>query len=160
MRTTLSLFFAALFVLSVPLAAQQAAGSGDRQTWAAAGLGAGAMSGDGGGIISLELAHQWDEQLLMLAIGGVFDLYDEAVGDLGVLYGRARTGPTFHSFAAVGLAATEGDAGESTIGVPIRLGASWRPVPILGIGIRTLANLNTVGSYVGFALVLEVGDLR
>lgn len=130
-----------------------------RHTWFATGFGAGAMPGNEGGIVTLEAAHQRGDQLFIVAISGVFELFDDSVGDIGVLYGRGRSSGTLHTHWAAGLAFTEGE-GESTIGIPVRLGASWRPAPILGIGIRGLANLNTVGSYAGFAIVLEVGDLR
>lgn len=138
-----------------------------RETWVAGGFGAGTIAGTGGGVLgSLEVAHRWDEHLVMFATTAVFDLSNDSMADLGVLYGRVRSGGSFESSAAVGLAFVESGGctscpiAASTIGIPIRLASSYRPTPILGLGIRAVANLNTEASYVGFAFVIELGDLR
>lgn len=149
-----------LLAVATPVAAQtDATGTRTGQTWVAGGFGAGVSTDEAKAMVSLELAHATGEHLFMFAVGGAFELYGESLGDFGVLYRRSRSSESFHTHAAAGLSVTESDS-ESGVGVPLRLGASWRPVPILGIGVRTLANVSTVGSYVGFAIVLELGDLR
>lgn len=161
-RAVLGLLFG--LALAAPVAAQTEATEAEqveprvRQTWVAGGFGGGFSTEDARGLVSLEVTHVADEQLFMFAAGGVFDFFGDAIGGVEFLYGRARSEGSFHSHAAIGVAFTE-DNTESGVGIPVRLGVSWR-TPVLGIGFRTLANVSTVGSYLGFAVVLEIGDLR
>lgn len=117
----------------------------------------------------------------MLTSGGIFNLFegvspfrdgrdvlDESVAEIGALYGRMRVARAFATFVAFGLAYTEvlpapltpiDQSVAPTLGVPFRLGASWRPTRVFGVGVRAFGNLNLEEPTYGAALAVELGRL-
>jgi len=91
-----------------------------------------------------------------------YELSDIA-GEIGVLYGRASTGQEARQWsAAIGLSFVQLDlAGmglRNVIGVPVGVEGSIN-APNVGIGVRGFANLNSVRSFAGLALMLRLGRL-
>lgn len=87
----------------------------------------------------------------------------EALGELGVLYGRTRSSAWGHYTLAAGLAFTDPGVCNlegcdvSTVGVPLVLDAGFEPTDVLGLGLQLFANVNPEAFYGGLALTLQLG---
>ena len=139
--------------------------------WVTAGVGVGAFGEGGSGIsVTADMTYQRGPHLMVLRVTGLTDLNtrggpDDSVADIGLLYGRAstRTGSSVHFSAAAGLALIEldlpGTIIQHTVGVPIAVEATVN-TPIIGLGLKGIANVNSVQSFAGLFLVLRLGRLR
>ncbi len=89
----------------------------------------------------------------------------DVAGELGILYGRARTGSFGHLSLSAGLSFNGFDQCESSqdqcvgLGVPIVGEAALRLFPVLGLGAQAFANLNSVSSYGGLVVFVQLGWL-
>ena len=140
-------------------------------TWVALGLGAGAFSGETSGVMALEIAHQRGRHLFALWSSIVFEIFDDSVGDVGLLYGRSTVGGAGSASLAAGLSFVEASidcpalfSGEvcdngRTVGVPIVASASWRPARFIGLGVRTFLNINSIDPFFGAVAAIEIGAL-
>lgn len=159
--------------------------------WIGTGLGIGAMfeeevSDDRTGAIAgpLYASYQTGVHVFSLRTAAVTELFGDTAGDLGVLYGRATTGPNGHASFGIGLAAvfvdytpddldlcglfgdpddcSEDGRNESVraVGVPLEVQLFWRPLAFVGLGVYGFANLNPEAPFAGVAFGLQLGDLR
>lgn len=139
------------------------------RVWASLGLGAGGVQDlDAPEAVSLQVTAQWGPHHAMLRGLSMFDFSgisgggpNHEVTELGILYGRTVTSSFAYAAAAAGLARVSSFAGASrgtsrTVGLPvvIEAGLQWR---VFGLGIQGFGNLNTVSSFWGVALLLEIG---
>lgn len=143
------------------------------RSWLSAGAGVAAASKPGGGL-TFDLAYQRQAHLLVLRATGVLtfsggEIHDSA-GEIGLLYGRALSGQkATHAAAAIGLSLVVIDlagplAGpplgtRRTIGIPIAAEVSANRSRV-GFGLKGFANLNSVRSFTGLAVILKFGRLR
>ena len=125
--------------------------------WLALGIGGGAFAdSDAAYSAVVELAYQRGPHLLALRASGVGEIDGSDVVDLGLLYGRATTGRGIgHASIAIGLAYVGADG----FGVPLAADASIR-TSVIGVGLKAFANLNNQRSFIGLALVVQLGSLR
>lgn len=96
---------------------------------------------------------------------------EEDLADLGLLYGRVLSQGRFHTSLGAGLARAygshdsgfwdhDGEGRKLIIGIPLELQLAWRPGRWIGVGVYGFANLNSVQSFGGATLSLQVGKLR
>ncbi len=140
------------------------------RVWLSLGLGGGvAQELDVDGTVSFQATAQWRTHhvvfraLGMGDIGSFPDGSDDSVEEVGVLYGRRRAWSFGYVAASAGLAgvSAKGFPGASreirrTVGVPLALEAGFQS-PVIGLGIQGFANLNSLTSYAGVFLVLQLG---
>ena len=87
--------------------------------------------------------------------------YRTRIQDAGVLAGYATTPQAqMHFSVAGGLAVVHDIKDRSTVGFPIEAQATWRFLPVVGLGLRVFGVPNELSNYGGFSLALEVGRLR
>lgn len=155
-----------LGLLFVNLTVVPAAAAQDRpRAWLGLGVGAGgghdaAGMGLVGQFVFQKRAHYFAARALYMA-----DLYDtDAIGEVGVLYGRAALRPWGHASIAGGLAYTSiqpcpdsGSTGCTTIGVPVVAEASLRLGSVVGVGAQAFVNLNSQTVYRGLAVFFQLG---
>jgi hypothetical protein len=156
-----ALLLVLLGIIAVPAGAQKPA-----RLWLGVGLGtAGGIDFDGVvGMAELALqkrAHHLAVRGLLLTEpgGGTY------VGEIGALYGRMALRQWGHAGIAAGLAYTDvqpcpnnGNApGCHTVGLPIVAEAAARLGKVIGVGVQAFANLNSLGSYAGGLLFLQLG---
>jgi hypothetical protein len=156
-------------VLPARPAAAQTLGSPSR-IWVGAGLGFGDganMSASGAALA--EIAYQKGPHQLTLRLAGLVDPFGSganAVGDLGVLYGRVRSGSFGHASVSIGISQVGFDHCESsqdscfTLGVPLVGEVALRVLPVLGLGVQAFGNLNAEASYGGAVVFVQLGSLR
>lgn len=85
--------------------------------------------------------------------------------EIGVLYGRMALRPWGHAGIAAGLAYTVLDPCPNngtvpnchTVGVPIVAEAAARLGSVVGVGVQAFVNLNSITSYRGALLFLQLG---
>jgi len=95
------------------------------------------------------------------------------MSECSVLYHRATQPSSFYLSAGAGLGFVHGWIDERGIfgtkedtelgkklGVPLEIQFIWRPLPIVGVGVTGFANINSVESYAGWLLTLQVGKLK
>ena len=88
---------------------------------------------------------------------------DDAVGDLGVLYGRTASARGIgHLAAAAGVAYTLvegcGDPdGCVTFGVPVAVELALTPLEFIGVGAQLFGNVNRESLFGGAAIFLQLG---
>lgn len=166
LHTLPALILVLLFLPPAPLAARWQ--DEPSRIWLGFGLGSGG-SADGEGIALLgEFA--WHRQphavtLRALAIGDVRSGSQGEFVDLGLLYGRTRTGQFGHVGLSAGLALTSvgprcaGLTDCFVIGVPVAAEVALRLAPILGLGAQGFANINGETVYGGLVLFMQFGWL-
>ena len=87
--------------------------------------------------------------------------YRTRIRDAGILAGYATTPPAqLHLSIAGGLAIVHDIRDSSAVGLPIEAQATWRFLPLVGLGLRVFAVPNKLANYGGIALALDVGRLR
>jgi hypothetical protein len=134
--------------------------------WLGLGLGGGGGSELEGAAASAQLVFQ--HRAHYVAVRGLllFDLYGDSgnAGEIGVLYGRMALRSWGHAGLAGGLAFTDvqpgpagGGPGYHTVGVPLAAEAAARLGNIAGVGVQAFVNLNSVMSYRGALLFLQLG---
>jgi len=134
--------------------------------WINAGLGIGGSGLAAAGSVSV----QPRKHIISLRAVLTTDL-DEDLSDIGLLYGRVLVQGRFHASLGAGLAQAHGshrrgfwdDDGEGRkliVGVPFELQLAWRPAKWLGLGVYGFADVNSVQSFGGATLSLQVGNLR
>jgi hypothetical protein len=149
------------------LAAQQ---EPHNRIWAGAGVTAGAsnnvVSGLGlmGQVVFQRNPHQ-------VAIRGLFlqDVDDfpdsssgNALGEIGLLYGRARGMSWGHVSVAAGVSAVGFDPCPNdddtcfTVGIPLVAEAALS-AKVVGLGLQAFAHMNTKASYAGISLFVQLG---
>jgi hypothetical protein len=139
------------------------AGQDRPRMWLGAGLGSGARADGGGVAVMGELVYQVRPHHFALRGILVADPLGEdadAFGELGLLYGRTALRKWGHASIAAGLAITGTTpcSGRcSTLGLPVVAEISARLGSVVGVGLQGFANLNSLGSYFGFALFLQLG---
>jgi hypothetical protein len=91
---------------------------------------------------------------------------EDYVTDLGVLYGLGASRGPFYASVALGLAFVSrkicvgddsGCEAERTSGIPWEAGVSYRDLGRIGVAVKAFGNENSVRSFLGLALILEVG---
>lgn len=159
--------------------------------WIGTGLGLGAMvekktndDEPGAGTGALYASYQTGVHVFSLRTVVVTEVFGDTGGDVGVLYGRATTGPNSHASFGIGLAvvfvdynpdglnlcglfgsrddcpARGRDENVLAFGVPVEVQLFWRPLAFVGLGVYGFANLNPEAPFAGLALGLQLGDLR
>ncbi len=98
-------------------------------------------------------------------------LFEESFWDLGVLYGLATKPSVFHFSGGIGISLVGGTSGENffffstkkvstTLGLPLEIQLSWRPLRFLGLCAYGFANLNKHHTFGGVTLCVQLGKLR
>jgi len=162
---------ACLLVLALLGGAAAAAGQAPSASRAWLGVGVGTGAGgevaDGGAVLA-ELAYQKGPHQITLRTDFIVDPFGsraDVAGELGILYGRSRTGSFGHVSMSTGLSYIGFDQCESSqdscvrLGVPVVGEAALRVLPVLGLGIQAFANLNSVSSYGGLVVFVQLGWL-
>jgi hypothetical protein len=133
--------------------------------WLSGGVGAGTV-GEAGVSFAVDLAYQRGAHLLAVRGTAVLAGYEisDSAGEIGFVYGRASTGPVAgHRAATIGLSLVELDLPgiglRHAIGLPVAAEASIN-APIVGLGLRAFASLNSVQSFAGLIVILKLGRLR
>ncbi len=166
-------FLAMIAAGALALAASEtSAQSVDRpvRVWLGLGFGgAAAQDLDADGAVSFQLTAQWGphhavlRSVLMSDLGSFPDGSDDSIEELGVLYGRRAAWSFGYVAIAGGMARVSGDGFSSatskrreTIGLPViaEVGLQWT---VLGLGIQAFGNLNSVSTYGGVCLFLDIG---
>ena len=146
--------------------------------WVTGGLGGSLYTGgeelgddDAGLVLIGQVSYQTGPHILSLRGSIIAEIFDDALSDVGVLYGRGLEGETGHASIAAGVAwvyAEDCPGGlfssgpcttENTVGVPIVAEASFRPWSFVGIGGQAAVNLNAARTVFGVALILQLGAL-
>lgn len=175
-----------LLMFAVPAGAQPTA-----SVWIGAGLGPGMLfdgdqaEEDVGGSFSGVAYASYQSGIhvfsLRTATSGEL-LFGDNFLDVGLLYGRARTGVSRHASVSVGVALVIGErrcdgflflcSSEDgvefaddlervvTVGLPIEAQLLWRPALFGGFGLYGFANLNPEASFVGATLGFQLGAFR
>lgn len=87
----------------------------------------------------------------------------DALGELGLIYGRVFSGGLGHAMIGSGLSYTTHDVcpdepgGCTSLGVPIVAEVGFSPLTILGVGLQAFANLNAGSTYYGAVAMLQLG---
>ena len=135
------------------------------RVWASLGLGAGGVQDlDAPLALSLQVTAHWGSHHATLRALGMADGIggsSDEISEVGILYGRRVASSFAYAAAAGGLAWVHSLSGfpretSRTVGLPvvIEAGLQWR---VFGLGIQGFGNLNTVSSFWGVALLLEIG---
>jgi hypothetical protein len=98
---------------------------------------------------------------------GLFFANDSDVvtlADWALLAGIGSPPSTRHMYAAAGIGVAEigrqGVPERHRLSLPLEAGASWRPLPVLGLGAVVFANLNSDATFGGVVVTLQAGKLR
>ena len=137
--------------------------------WAAVGAGAGLPTSGGDGIGNLvQLVLQKNAH--HVAIRGVvlhdLDRATKEIGEVGLLYGRARALNSRTMTLAAGVSGVafdtcpDDDDSCFAIGIPLVVEASLLSGKYIGLGVQAFGNLNRKASYVGGVLFLQLGRLK
>lgn len=167
-RRAILLGLVATSLAAVSLAAQSTQ-PGPR-IWLSLGLGGGAapeLSVDG--TLAFQATAQWGGHHVALRALGMGDVgsfpdgSDDSVTEVSLLYGRRRAWSFGYVAAAAGLAGVgargfPGTANDlrRTIGLPVSLEVGLQS-PVVGIGVQGFGNLNTVASFGGVLVALQLG---
>jgi hypothetical protein len=136
------------------------------RVWLGLGLGGGGGSELDGAAASAQLVFQHRAHYMAIRALLLFDVYgdDGNTGEIGVLYGRMALRSWGHAGLAGGLAYTDvqpcphgGGVGCHTVGVPLLAEAAARLNSVLGVGVQAFVNLNSVMSYRGALVFLQLG---
>ena len=138
--------------------------------WLSVGLGAG--SEDFAGHAALFYQHR--ANLFALRASATAGLFDDGIQDVALLYGRAH-GPRdrWRLGLATGLAVVDGciepgegslfgdcEAQPTVVGVPVDAQVVWLPSEYVGLGLHGFADFNSVRSFGGVTLSLQLGRVR
>jgi hypothetical protein len=135
------------------------------RAWVSGGLGW-ASRGPAG---HLAVSYQSGGNLLSARGSGTIAVFGDPLWDLGLVYGRRLVSGGVHASIGAGVGAVGGETRESihgdpeplatTLGVPIEVQLSLRPVPILGIGLYGFGNVNREESFAGVTVAIQIGRL-
>lgn len=173
----LAMLLGVLTILLIPTAAgAQQSSTEPTRVWLAVGLGGGFFSSLDGdpndpGIALLgALVLKEDRHRVALRGTLMFEILEDGVAEVGLLYGRAWTRERSQSSLSAGLALVyaqdcHGLFGgpcdpSKTVGLPLSATMSFHPASFLGLGLEAFANLNRLTSFVGVTAMLELGALR
>jgi len=138
--------------------------------WLSVGLGVG--SEDFAGHAALFYQHR--ANLFALRASATAGLFDDGIQDVALLYGRAY-GPRnrWRLGLATGLALVDGciEPGEGSlfgdckarptvVGVPVDAQVVWLPSEYVGLGLHGFADFNSLLSFAGVTLSLQLGRVR
>ena len=132
--------------------------------WLSLSLGIGTEGTAVGGALSVQHRHH----LFGLRATAMGDLFGEAFGDLGLLYGRIR-GDDYRLSLAAGPAVMVAqrctgifscDPSENAIGLALAAELFAVFADVLGFGVSWFANINAVQTFAGLALSLHLGKFR
>ncbi len=140
------------------------------RVWLSLGLGGGAAQElNVDGTLAFQANAQWGRHHVALRALGMGDVgsfpdgSDDSVTEVSLLYGRRRAWSFGYVAAAAGLAnvSAKGLPGTSnevhrTVGLPVVLEAGLQS-PVLGLGIQGFGNLNSVATYGGVLILLQLG---
>lgn len=139
------------------------ASSSPGRAWLGAGLGLGVGGGVDGGAGLVQLAWQRAPHHVVLRGLGLAELYGGNAGELGLLYGRVRTGPSRHLAVATGLSrvSLSGCDGRAsprcvTLGIPLTAEVALQ-TRFVGLGLQGFTNLNKEAIHGGVVLFLQAG---
>ena len=132
------------------------------RVWGGSGIGMGGSFKDHGGMTWLNQLvvqkepHYYAARLVMMV--PVFDdgAY-EAIGDLGILFGRTYIGRAGHVAFAAG-AAVVSDETAGGVGIPYALDAAFS-YRVIGLGAQLYGNVNTRATFIGAVIYLQLGWL-
>jgi hypothetical protein len=134
--------------------------------WGSAGLGSGTRGAAG----HLGASYQTDGTLLSVRAAGTIAVFDDELWDLGIVFGRSLVTGVVHASVGAGAALVRGARRESihddpepipsTVGLPIEVQLSIRPIPVLGIGLYGFANVNREETFRGVTVAVQLGNLR
>ena len=159
----------ALLLLGCALTLPSAAHAQQRpaRIWAGIGLGSTVSPGTNSdaAAVMAQLVYQRAAHHFALRIMGSADLYgnSDALGELGVIYGRVYSGSLGHAMVGTGVSSTTHDRCPndqetcSSVGLPLVAEVGFSALTIVGIGLQAFANLNTAGSYFGVVAMLQLG---
>ena len=171
MRLRTTSFTALLALLATlllsPRAAAQASPSHSLRTgWLAVNLGR-SLAGPGSNplsVLAVDLQFQRNHAWFGLRAAGMLYAWEssESVGELALLYGRATRRTSSQAAIGAGLSVIEVcEFGcRTTIGVALAARGAVRPLPVLGLGLQFMGNLNSANAVAAFTLFLEIGKLR
>ena len=138
--------------------------------WLSAGLGAG--SEDFAGHAALFYQHR--ANFFALRASATAGLFDDGIQDVALLYGRAH-GPRnrWRLGLATGVALVDGciepgegslfgncDERPTVVGVPVDAQVVWLPSQYVGLGLHGFADFNSMRSFGGVTLSLQLGRVR
>lgn len=133
------------------------------RVWLAGGLGAGFSGEVDGGAGLVQVVVQRGPHHVAFRALGLAELYGGDAGELGLLYGRVRTGLSRHMAVAAGLSrvSLSGCDGRAsprcvTVGIPLTAEVAFQS-RFVGIGLQAFTNLNTVAIHGGMVLFLQAG---
>lgn len=161
-RILLPLFLA--FALSGAAAQAQTPASSSsplRRTWVRFGVGLGTYGEEAGAGI-LNLSHQRGGHLFSARYSTVFQVLGDSWIDLGLLYGRAFSGPVVHASLSAGPAYVyDDDEYEETAGLAVQ-GQAYLAIPYVpfGLSLGGIGNLNSEKFFAGVTFGVVFGDLR
>ncbi len=180
---SLSIFVIAATVFMSPISTHaQLAEKQPTGVWVNGGLGLSSLGSVG---LSANLSVQYGEILFSMRTTRNIESLDVftrniVLNDSGLLIGFATEKSELHSSVAIGVALVTGyqfeplnpfplvfgNGGEeghditSKIGIPIEAQFFLRPSSFLGFGVYMYADINTVESFAGITLSLQLGKLR
>jgi len=155
-RTSLIAFFVLLALAATADAQEQSV------PWRVWGGFGGGFSGEGAAVTGQLVFQKAPHQLMARAVL-IADPYDAAsnpIGEIGLLYGRTAMGKAGHVSLSTGFAIVDTDMDSEmgmTVGVPIVAEAAVRIFPVMGLGAQVFGNLNSIDSYGGGVLFIQLG---
>lgn len=121
---------------------------------------------------SVGLAAEADRHVFSLRAASTDPTFGQETWDVGVLYGRALFVRTFTFSASTGVAIVGGrryktlfgsgpsEALETAIGFPLEGTLVWEAAPVLSLGVRGFANVNTEQPFGGMGVTVRIGRMR
>jgi len=121
---------------------------------------------------SVGLAVEADRHVFSLRAASTDPTFGQETWDVGVLYGRALFVDAFMLSASTGVAMVggrryktlfgdgAGTAMETAIGFPLEGALVWEAAPVLALGIRGFANVNTEQPFGGMGVTVRIGRVR
>jgi len=167
-RTRRSSLTFSIPVIVFQLAAMEAVAQNDQRSdpgyaWVTAGLGLGTEGF--AGVLGFDILNR--QHLVSFRGLGLSEVFGDNFWDLGVLFGRARRSSRSLLAASAGLAIMGGETCISGCAVlhkrvsfPLGVRAAWHPASFLGLGIYGFANFNSVQSFAGGVVTIEIGHLH
>ena len=171
-RKRLFMIIVVMFMGSFFATAQSGEPSGkNNSTWVNLGLGAGSVQEVENSIsASLSLTYQTGRHAFSLRTATSGGIFEDSFWDLALLYGWGTKPAQVHASAGIGISLVGGSRSEglfsetekvnTTIGLPLEIQLSWRPLRFLGLCAYGFANINKEESFVGLTFCIQIGKLR
>lgn len=130
----------------------------EERLWATVGVGRGTVALAGFGALTFaSLPHLLSARVSQdagITTGG-------SRTDVGVLYGRMVRWSGFYLRGSAGLAYVRHDPSNDRatdgLGVPLSAAVGWTPLPVLGLGVHLVGNVNSTEFFGGVTLSVDLG---